>query len=502
MTPALRIEPATVPILQLESMRSNNQALRKFYTTYLFVGTLIWGCACGCLPSKVTVATEIAPKITRRAGEDWPAFLGPRGDSKSRERGMTSPWPAAGPRIVWHRQLGGGYGMPSIAGGRLFQFERIGDEATLTVLESETGRFLWKFTYPTDFEDLYGYDNGPRTSPVIDKDRVYLFGAEGMLHCLSIDGTELWKVDTQAKFNVVQNFFGVGSTPIVEGDLLIVHVGGSPPEDLLKPPGQLDLISGNGSGVVAFDKLTGKVRYQFSDELASYAGPTAATIDDRRWCFVFARGGLIGFDPTSGKQDFFFPWRARILESVNAANPVVIGDQVFISECYGPGSALVRVQPGKCDKVWSDADRPRNKSLQLHWNTPIYLDGYLYGSSGRHEGNAELRCIDAATGEVMWSEPGLRRASLLYVDNHLVCLSEDGVLRLLKVNPKKYDLVSECVLVDTDGKKAGLGLGDQRLLKPPAWAAPIVSHGLLYVRGRDRLVCLELIPAENITLEP
>jgi hypothetical protein len=130
------------------------------------------------------------------------------------------------------------------------------------------------------------------------------------------------------------------------------------------------------------------------------------------------------------------------------------------------------------------------------------LDGYLYGSSGRHEGNAELRCIVAATGEVMWSEPGLRRASLLYVDNHLVCLSEDGVLRLLKVNPKKYDLVSECGLIDPEAKKAGLGFGDQRMLKPPAWAAPILSHGLLYVRGRDRLVCLELIPAEKIALEP
>jgi outer membrane protein assembly factor BamB len=395
--------------------------------------------------------------------------------------------------------LGKGYGIPSVAQGRLFQFERLGGEATLTVLESETGRFLWKFSYPSDFADLYGYDNGPRTSPVIDGDRVYLFGAEGMLYCLSLQGKVIWKVDTREKFGVVQNFFGVGSTPLIEGDLLIVPVGGSPAEDQITPPGQLNRVRGNGSGVVAFDKRTGRVRYQFSDELASYASPVAATIDNRRWCFVFARGGLLGFEPASGRQDFFFPWRAKNLESVNAATPVVIGDQVFISETYGPGSALLRVRPGKCDVVWSDADRPRNKAMQLHWNTPIHKDGYLYGSSGRHEGNAELRCIEVATGEIKWSEPDLGRCSLLYVDGHLICQSENGTLRLLKLNPERYELISECVLVDADGNGVGLQRG-RHMLTAPAWAAPILSHGLLYVRGRDRLVCLEAMRPEAISM--
>ena len=385
--------------------------------------------------------------------------------------------------------------MPTISHGRLFQFERIGDDAALTCLESETGRFLWKFTYPTDYEDMLGYDNGPRTSPVVDGDRVYIFGAEGMLHCVqAADGKPVWQVDTKTAFGVVQNFFGVGSTPVVEKDLLIAQIGGSPPGDQHLAPMQLDRVTGNGSGIVAFDKLTGRVRYKITDALASYAGPVLATIGDRRWCFVFARGGLVGFDPTTGKVDFQFPWRATILESVNAANPVVIGDQVFISETYGPGSALLKILPGKCEVVWSDVVRRRDKAMQLHWNTPIHVDGYLYGSSGRHESNAQLRCIEVATGKVMWSEPDLRRASLLYVDGHFVCLSEDGVLRLVRANPKKYEPVSECVLVNRDERPSSLGFGASRLLKPPAWAAPILSHGLLYVRGRDRLVCLNLIP--------
>src|SRR5205085_5707446 len=98
-------------------------------------------------------------------------------------------------------------------------------------------------------------------------------------------------------FGVIQDFFGVGSTPIVEGDLLIVQVGGSPPDDQNTPPGRLDLVHGNGNGVVAFDKRTGEVKYKISDELASYSSPACRTIDGRRWCFVFARGGLLAFDP-------------------------------------------------------------------------------------------------------------------------------------------------------------------------------------------------------------
>jgi outer membrane protein assembly factor BamB len=459
---------------------------------------IVFAAMVGC--SRAPVAAEEVPvvdasRVTRKSGDDWPAFLGATGDSKSRERGILTDWPAAGPKVLWQRELGTGYAMPTISDGRLFQFERIGDDATLTGLESETGRLLWKFTYKSDFEDLYGYDNGPRSSPIVNDGRVYCYGPEGMLHCVSAnDGKLIWKVDTKRQFGVIQNFFGVGSTPVVEDDLLIVQVGGSPQEDQKLPPGSLDRVSGKGSGIVAFDKLTGKVRYQNTNELASYASPTLATIDGRRWCFMFARGGLVAFEPATGNVDFEFPWRANMVESVNASNPVVIDNQVFISEGYSVGSALLKVMPGKYEVVWSDAERRRDKAMLLHWNTPIHIDGYLYGSSGRHEGSAELRCIEVATGKVKWSEPDLRRSSLLHVDGHFVCLSEDGVLRLLKVNPEKYEKVAECVLAPAEGLTNRFGLGDNRLLTPPAWAAPILSHGLLYVRGRDRLVCLELIP--------
>ena len=191
----------------------------------------------------------------------------------------------------------------------------------------------------------------------------------------------------------------------------------------------------------------------------------------------------------SGKIDFHYPWRARLRDSVNASNPVVAGDEVLISETYGPGSSLLKVRRGGYNVVWRDKRNRREKAMQTHWNTPLFHDGYLYASSGRHSNNAELRCIEWKTGKVIWSEPRLTRSSLLSVDGHFVCLSEDGALRLVRVNPKKFDQVATTVLSKTD---PGPG---RRVLKYPAWAAPILSHGLLYVRGKDRLVCLELISA-------
>ena len=144
----------------------------------------------------------------RKLGSDWPGFLGPTGNSKSPERGILTDWPVAGPKKLWERPLGTGYGMPSISQGRLLHFDRQGDQAQLVCLESETGRVLWTFRYQTAYKDLYGYNNGPRCCPVIEGNRVFIYGAEGMLHCLRLeDGQLIWKVDTHERFGVVPNFF-------------------------------------------------------------------------------------------------------------------------------------------------------------------------------------------------------------------------------------------------------------------------------------------------------
>ena len=431
---------------------------------------------------------------TRKSGEDWPLFLGPLGTSVSTEKGVVSPWPAAGPRIVWEKEIGIGYAMPVVSRGRLFLFDRVRNRCRLRCWNAETAESLWVFEYPTNYKDQYNYNGGPRCSPVVDGPRVYAFGPEGMLHCVrASDGKLVWKIDTKEEFGVVQNFFGVGSTPVVEGDLLLVQVGGSPKGS---DPDQFMNLKGNGTGLVAFDKYTGKIKYKTTDELASYSSPVVTTIGKRRWCLLFARGGLVGMNPATGKVDFHYPWRANMLESVNASNPVVVGSRVLITECYQLGSALLDVKPGAAAEVWTDRGKGRGKSMMCHWMTPIHVDGYVYGSSGRHTNEADLRCIDLATGKVQWREPGTTRSSLLLVDGHFICLTENGDLRLLKVNPKKYEEISRVTLKPL-GKGGKPEPDAQPLLEHPCWAAPILAHGLLYVRGKDRLVCLELIEAKK-----
>jgi outer membrane protein assembly factor BamB len=415
------------------------------------------------------------------AAADWPTLLGPTRDGVSAEKGIIAPWPKEGLKKLWECELGIGYAPPVVAGGRLFHFDRFGDNARLTSRDAATGKELWKFEYPVDYVDRYGYEPGPRACPMVDGERVYLHGVEGMVYCVAVkDGKELWKLDTKEKYHFHQNFFGVGSVPVVDGGLLIVPVGGSP-----KGPRPLDLREAkpNGTGIVALDKLTGKVKYEALDELASYSCPTIATVNGKKTALYFARDGLVGFDPQTGKQSFRFPWRAKVEESVNAANPIVLGDKVLLTECYGPGAAFIDLKGGTPKEIWTDAEKDRfDRSLACHWSTPIHLEGFVYGSSGREPNDAEMRCVELATGDVKWARKRTYRCTYLLVDGHIISLGEDGTLVLIKPDSKKYNEVSRYEVPE---------------LSYPCWAPPILSNGILYVRGKGKLVALELIPKKG-----
>lgn len=419
----------------------------------------------------------LALALTLRAA-DWPTFLGPTRDGASAEKGIITPWPAKGLKKVWECDLGIGFAPPVTADGKLFHADRFDDNIRLTARDAATGKPLWKYEYPTEYKDIYNYDPGPRACPVVDGDRVYLYGPDGVLCCVSAaTGKEVWKFDTRAKYFFHQNFFGAGSVPVIDGDLIILPVGGSP-----KGPRPVDLREAkpDGTALVAFDKKTGAVKYAAGEELSSYASPIVATIDGKKTGLYFARGGLMGFDPQTGKTLFHYKWRARPEESVNASNPVVIGDKVLLTECYGVGAALLDLKGGKPKEVWTDKDKDAgDRSLMCHWNTPVRAGGFVYGSSGRHTEDADIRCVELATGDVKWRKTRTTRCSLTLADGHLISLSEYGDLALLNVNAAKYDEVSK---YEVPG------------LEYPCWAPPVVSNGLLYVRGKGKLLALELIP--------
>jgi outer membrane protein assembly factor BamB len=432
--------------------------------------------------------------IALTQAEDWPRFLGPRANSTSTETSLIDRWTTNGPPLLWEKKIGTGYGAPSVLGNRLVFHHRIGREEIVECLDASTGNPLWHFSYPSSFEDPYGYNNGPRCTPLLTSNFCYTFGAEGKLLCLDLaEGNLVWQRDTGIDFNVPPAFFGVGSTPILEDNLLIVMVGGQP-----------------NSGVVAFDAQTGKTVWQSvgkknwdgltktgwpgeptvvwnsTDKQASYSTPVAANIHGKRQTLCFTRQGLVSLDPKTGDVNFSFWFRSPVNESVNAMSPVVVDDMIFISGAYYKiGSVLLRVAPDckSVEQVW------RSLALEIHWTTPIYLDGYLYSFSGRNEPDAHFRCIEYKTGKVMWDvderwpahttlTPGVYgRGSSILVDGKLIVLGEGGLLGLFKPNPHAPDEICRYQVPS---------------LHYPCWAAPVLSQKRLYLRSEDHLVCLNL----------
>src|SRR6266487_7130775 len=276
---------------------------------------------------KLTLLIALAAVALRLEAQDWPQFLGPNRNGSTSGTNFAAQWPKEGPPLVWERKAGQGFAGPVVSGGKLILFHRIENKEVVECLDAKSGNELWKADYPTSYVDQMGHDPGPRATPSVANGRVYTFGAEGMMSCWSLaDGRKLWGVATKSEFGSRLGFFGLACSPLVEGNAVIVNVGGR-----------------NGAGIVAFDKGNGKVLWKTSDDEASYASPVAATIAGRRYALFLTRAHLLAAEPSNGKVLFQIPFRPAINSSVSAATPLVIGDTVFLSASYGAGAALLQI---------------------------------------------------------------------------------------------------------------------------------------------------------------
>lgn len=446
-----------------------------------------------------------------RPGTDWPIFLGPHGTGVSDETNLLDVWPKDGPPVVWKKKIGTGYSAPSVLGNRLVVHHRIKDRDIVECVDAATKDPLWKYDYETDYSDPYGYNNGPRCTPLLTEDRCYTFGAQGKLLCLSLSkGQKIWERDTAIDWTVPEHFFGFGCTPILADGLLIVLVGGQP-----------------NSGVVAFHPDTGKTMWEAvgkdtwdgvpQDEnnnkpyewtgkemLVSYSSPIVATIHGQKHLLCLMRQGLVSLNPKTGALNFKYWFRARVHESVNAARPVVVGDKILLSAAYETGSGVLQVKPdGKSyDVLWRD-----RKGLSTHWSTPIAVGDYVYGFSGRHEEEAMFQCRELSTGDLAWETNGFNgnvadlrqdpktgklfnrqtgepehwpfygRGSKILADGKFIVLGERGTLALVKIDPENFEEISRTSFPE---------------IHYPAWAAPVLSRGRLYLRSEDHLLCLDL----------
>jgi len=381
---------------------------------------------------------------------EWPQWLGPNRNGISLETDLLKSWPAAGPKVLWRTPLGDGYSSVSISNGRVYTLFSKNDDEFVICLDAKTGKEIWRVRSDSTFKDSNG--NGPRSTPAIHGEVVYALGARGKLFALiAKTGTRLWRRDLKKEFNSVgPSDGGYGTSPLVEGERLLVEAGGA-----------------NGNAFVAFNKETGQTIWKAQSDNAGYSSPVAFTINGLRQIIFFSGAGVVSVSPENGKAYWRLPWKTE--DNVIAALPLFIPpNKIFVSSAE-IGAALLHIKNengiASFEEIW------KSKAMQNKFATSIVLGNYLYGFD-----NTMLKCINVNTGEEKWKQRGFGGGSLIYADGHLIVLSDKGKLALIEATPNEYK------------QKASAEILEGRCITVPALAA-----GKLYLRNTKEIVCLDLI---------
>ena len=391
---------------------------------------------------------------------DWPQILGPRRDGIADDERIVDRFPEGGPKPLWTRPVGDGFAGVAVAGGQVALFHRVRAAERVELLDAKTAKLLWKSDGPTGYSGAIVSDAGPRSVPLLTDRYVIVFGAEGPLRCLDRKtGDEVWSNSTRKTFGVPEGYFGAGSSPVVEKDLVLVNVGGARQD----------------AGVVAFDLSSGAVKWKATGEQASYSSPVVATVGGKRPAIVVTRLACVGLDPATGTVLWSFPFGSRG-PTVNAANPVLLGDRLFLTASYGVGAALSKVSADGATELWAS-----DEVLSSQYTTPIEHEGALFGIHGRQDaGVAALRCIDPATQKVFWSEEGFDYATLIKADGKLLIQKTDGTLALARPDKTTYRELAQA-----------------KVTKTTARALPAVADGLYFVRDETTLYCYDFSRANE-----
>ncbi len=388
-------------------------------------------------------------------GSDWPQLLGPTSDAVYAGPALAQDWPLEGPPRIWKRALGEGYSNPIVGEGRLVISHRLGDELIVECLDPKTGTNHWSFKHPMKFQDGAYFDSGPRATPSIKNGRVFVQNVDGYLAGLDLrNGREIWSHTVKSQFKSSATWHGWVSSPLVTDKAVILQIGAS------------------NAAVVAFAPLTGEVLWQVFDDKASASSPILANLEGKTQLLVVTRSALHSLDPDTGAGYWQYPTRRQTSGDVYAANPVVAGDQIFLSGWYKLGALLLRVQGGKPEKVWHLDD-----ALSTHYAAGIIYQGYIYGFHGHawEHGGPTLRCVELATGNLMWEEPQIGSGTICRFGEDLLILSENGELLLAKASPKGSKINARTQVVGR-----------------PTRNYPALADGFAYVRGPKQLVCLDL----------
>jgi len=387
---------------------------------------------------------------------DWPQFLGPERNGTNKTENIPLEFTDGEPKIDWEHPIGSGFSGPVVSNGRVIIFHRKGGRAITDSLAIENGKRAWTYEYETDYIDDFGFDNGPRAVPLVNNGKVFIFGAEGMLHCLNTEsGKLIWKKNLRKEFGSTKGFFGRACSPIIIGNTLIVQAGGK------------------GCGIIGLNPRNGMLKWKSTDHESGYSSPIASKIGKQAIAILFTRTGFLCIEAVSGKILIEKKHRAEMHASVNAASPVLIkDDEVFLSACYGVGASVWKMdlENRSVKPLWES-----NELLDSHYATPVQFEDHLIGYHGRQETGTEIRCVESSTGKVKWSSGRMPAGSITLANKTLIILTERGEMILAPANQREF-------------KPSARG----QILGAETRAMPALSNGRFFARDKKKLVAIKL----------
>jgi outer membrane protein assembly factor BamB len=394
-----------------------------------------------------------SPASEPSAGQvnEWPRWRGADGTGVSKETTWTTSWPKEGPTQLWKASVGIGFSSFAVAQGRAYTLGNAASNDTVFCFDAVTGKELWKHSYPAQLDPNY-YEGGPSATPTVDGQRVFTVGKHGNLFCFEAStGKVIWQKNLIENLGATKPDWGFAGSPVVEGNLLLLNAGGAG---------------------TALSKADGSVVWTSGTNVAGYATPVLYGSGADRAAVIFSGNALLGLRVADGRELWRRPWVEEF--NLNSADPIfTTPNSVFISS-YTRGSALLRFGEAGVSEVWT------NKNMAVGFNSCVLLDGHLYGVHGTADGpEKEVRCVDAATGELKWKQEKFGLGSVTAADGKLILLSERGELFVAEASPFKP-------------------LARAQVLGGKCWTTPVLANGRIYCRNaKGNVVCLDVRGGES-----
>ena len=381
---------------------------------------------------------------------DWNQW---RGGSRTGVSSFAAPatWPEK-PTRVWKLQAGIGHSSPVVAGNRVFLLSRVGEQEAISALDAASGTQLWRDVYDAPYTmspAATSHGKGPKATPVVDRGRVYALGISGILSAVDAStGKVAWRHDFRKDFPKTSPEFGAAMSPIVDGEMVIAHIGGDK----------------NGA-LAAFDRTTGAQKWAWKGDGPAYASPIIATLGGVRQLITQSQGHVVAVSPADGKLLWQIPFATEYEQ--NIITPVVIGDLLISAGLNKPTTAVRVVQESgawKPQPVWQNADIP------MYMSSPIAADGVLYGLTHRNRG--QFFAVDLKTGKPLWTSPPRQgeNAALTAAGTVVIATTTEGTLTVFRQSRTGFESVRTYTVADS-----------------PIWAHPAFAAGGILIKDAETL---------------